>query len=200
MSVYGYMTAWILFFLVTSMVLRDLVIKTEKKTQGVNIDMYVRNLVEMFIMNFLIVLITLYTLLALVIGKVHWFWLVAGISTTFLLYIFNMIFIKVGERYSEKDLKIDISQYKEETIDKKIRKNKILFYVSVLLNLVVYTFIILNAWDFVPIKDIILPPLMPIFYHLIVDWMIIGLILTMNFMVLAVIKDWLMYVKIKKEF
>lgn len=198
MSVYGYMTAWVIFFLVTTVVLRDFVKKTEKETQGVDVDMYVRNLVESFIMNFLIVLITIYTLFAILIGKVHWFWLVAGISTTFLLYIFNMIFIRVGEQYSEKELDMDVSKYKVEEVEKKIRKNMLMYYGSILLNLVVYTMIILNAWGILPIRQLVFPPLMPIFYHLILDWMTIGLILTMNFMVLAVIKDWIRNVKIKK--
>lgn len=199
MTVYGYMTAWVVFFIITTMVMRDFVKKEESGGKGIDLGMYIRNLVESFIMNFLIVVITLYTFIAILIGRVHWFWLIAGIATTFILYISNMVYIRVGERISEKKLDIDVSKYKKEEVSKKVKKNKLLYYIAFVLNLVMYTVIILNAWDVIPIRQLLLPPLMPILYHLVTDWVIIGVILTMNFLMLVILKDWLKYVKIEKE-
>lgn len=192
MSTYGYMFAWIIYFIVFTLYLNEQVNTKREKTGSVNIDTFFKRFYGIVLMNIItaIVLVTLPILLIVI--KVKLYWITLGVIVTLVIYIGTLKSMKISERLINRDInKYEIKQ--AETITMEQAENKVslynnLFWLGVIISLGVYALIILDAWEIVPITTKLFPPMMPIALHMILDWLKVGvmLVLTVMMLILAV--------------
>jgi len=200
MVVNGYLVVWALMFLVMSLMMKWMV-KQDKN--GVGHEGYYQNTLGIFLINTLIALTLVYTVLSIVFDFVHWYWTMLGTIVTIVVGVVMFAYVKIGRSVLEQELtekeKERVKELGIQNIERQITKSKGIFAVAVGVNIAVYVVIGLNAWDIVPFRETLFPPMMPVYVHIMLDWFQLMSIFTFNFLVLVAMKRWMVYQKMHNK-
>ena len=199
----GYMFAWIGFFTVMTFILKGFIKRVDDRDNSVRLDLYMRGVVETFALNLLVSLVIVLTIMLLLFDVVHWMWVMTGVISTFVVYIVTYYYVKFGRYILEQKLtdkeKESVRGMGIQDIQNKMKVKQREYWLVYLLNILAYVVISLNAWDIIPIRQSLFPPMMPIYLHLTFDWIQIAFIFLMNFLLIIVYRKWMRYKRMEKE-
>lgn len=178
----GFYAVWILYNILYVVYVTDIISHSRLGKGRKNIGSYIVRIYLISITNlFMAVSIVVIPIIALIIG-VHVYWIVMGVIYTLVLHVFYVRLYVMGEVVGIKYKSKEINRVNEN------RNLKILMYLLYVVIGVYYLLIVFNAFEILPIIKVILPPIMPLYFHFLVDMLNMIFLALLNVIVLYVMK------------
>lgn len=181
----GFFAVWVLYYGVFTLYMNN-IIKEGKETVGKrDFGSYMMRLYGIGLTNVFIALsIVIMPLIAMIAG-VHVYWIGVGILYTLVIHFFYTRMMIWGE--------VLIVQVKENERVKgvRIRENRnyqIAYRLVVVLTFLYFLLIAFNAFDILPIQAMFLPPIMPLYYHILLEFITLLGVFLLSALTLLVIK------------
>lgn len=205
-TVYGFLGAWVGYFICYFMYLNGLVRNRQVSGNGINFDSFMQRMYGVVFMNIITGVVMVVIPLFLLLINIMPYWIVVGVFSTLFIYLVILQLIKKGEtlmnrEYTDKEKQV-AKNSSLENLKRKSKRYTILFWVVGILNLGYFILLPLDAWDIIPITRNLLPTFMPIYLHMMMDWVRIGVIVIGGIILLIVANKRVVnnnILKIKKE-
>lgn len=198
MSINGFLVIWVLCFIGYVFYLRGVLTAKTGNKSTVNLDSFFGRIYGITGMNVLTAVVLIIAPIVLYLKGLHWYWITTGVITTLILQTSYLTMMRVADRTIQEEVtkvqKEQVAEMNKRDIEFKVSKSKMYFKLSILANLTLYTVIILNAWDILPIRAFFLPPIMPLYFHILIDWVQVGSILLGSLLMLIIVTKQMEYI------
>lgn len=189
----GFFGLWIVYFGVYVFYMRNVLAEGKAAVEGRRTGTYVYRMYGIALMNLLVALtVVIFPIISFFMG-IHAYWIALGILYTLLVHFFYMKLMIWGEVLI-KDIKNEGNKGRTLQGSNNLRVLGILIIVA---TLGYFILIVFNAFDILPLQYLFLPPIMPLYYHMIFEFIVLlGVFLLSSLFLLTVQKR---IVKIKQE-
>ena len=182
----GFFFVWVLYFVVFTIYMGNLVKEGRLKGTTRRNSTFVFRMYGVALTNvFIAVTVVIMPIVAMVAG-VHPYWIAMGVIYTLTIHYFYMKMLMWGEIMVKRVKVPDGSKMHELKENRNLRT---LFNLMVVVTSIYLLIIVFNAFGVLPIQSVVFPPIMPLYYHMILDFLtLLGLFLLSAVMVYVVKK------------
>lgn len=188
----GYFELWVIYFLIYSLYLKNIVQDGKQISKRNVLNTYLIRYYGLGIMNMIMAISLVFIPLITMLVGVHVYWIAIGTLYTLIIHFYFSKLILWGEVYLLK-LKDDVEEvYFDKFKGKEIEDSnnyRVLNYIMIVVILIYLLVVAFNAFDIIPLQSVFFPPIMPLYYHILLDFIkILGLFLLSAIMLLIVKK------------
>lgn len=179
----GYFGLWVLYNIAFLVYMSNLV-KGNTTSQGSkNFGSYVVRIYIVALTNlFIAITLVILPIIAMVAG-IHVYWIVVGILYTLVLHLYYTKMFTWGEFVSREESKENVLEVKKGSDNLRI-----LHIIVMGILAVYYILIAFNAFEILPLQKVFLPPIMPLYYHMLLEFVTILGVMLLNTVILYVVR------------
>lgn len=194
----GFYMVWVLYFGVFVLYTRSIVKEGKETSLKRDFSAYTMRMYAVAMTNvFIAISLVIMPLVAMIVG-IHVYWIMLGLIYTMVIHYYYLKMMMWGEVLLYRHKKIE----RKPTLTVHESHNyKVLYRIIAVVVLVYFIMIAFNAFDILPLLKVVLPPIMPMYFHIIVDFLLVLGIFLLSTLLLYVVKKRLgsMYQKGVKE-
>src|SRR5690625_563488 len=188
-TMYGFLGAWIAYFICFLMYLNGLVRNRQHQGTAINLDAFMQRLYGVTFMNVVTGVVVVFLPVSLLFLNIMPYWIVVSVFSSLVIYLFILKLMKKGElmmnrEHTEQEIQIAGKITLEES-NKKVKRSTIIFWLVAAINIFIYILLPMDAWDVIPITKNILPTYMPLYLHMMMDWVRMGVTIIGNILLLV---------------
>lgn len=166
---------WVLYFGVFVLYTRSIVTDGKEVGKGRDFSAYTMRMYAIALTNvFIAISLVIMPLVAMIVG-IHVYWIMLGLLYTMVVHFYYLRMMMWGEMMLKQHKEIERSPVIKM---QESHNYKVLYRIIVVVTVVYLLLIAFNAFEILPLLKVVLPPIMPLYFHMITDLIqVLGLFL-----------------------
>lgn len=184
----GFYAVWVLYFVVFVLFLNNILKEGTSTGKKRNFGTYITRMYGIALTNVFVALSVVIMPIVGMIAGMGVYWIAMGVLYTLFIHFFYLRMMLWGEilLYRTEEGK---QEQGEEVKEVKGSKNlRIVYIVMVVIVFLYFLVVPFNAFDILPLQSTFFPPIMPLYYHILLDFVILLVLFLLSAITLYVVK------------